>query len=201
MGSLYHAIFRQLHLKVEDLLDEVWQSVIDLQQRVEVAGVADVAQARWLILFADALVNARNWLVITVLISLQGNALLDGLLQQGIIHRLISKAYGHLAVLSSHSLLICSLLAHKQSSLHIVHTTHTGYSCSTGQSWLATSCASLWLWLVQCTGNTTREEDVYRRIDVTLAVHQGLLSLLLAESHTHNGLDSIGPRLWVSLGL
>ena len=127
--------------------------------------------------------------------------MLDGLLQQGIIHGLISKAYGHLAVLSSHGLLICSLLAHKQSSLHIVHTTHTGYSCSAGQSWLSTSCASLCLWLVHCIGKTTREEDVYRRIYVTLAVHQGLLSLLLAESHSHNGLDSIGPRLWVSLGL
>ena len=113
MSSFYHTIFGQLHLKVEDLLHKVRQSVIDLQQRIEVAGIADVAQAGWLILFTDALVNARNWLVITVLISLQSNALLNGLLQQGVIHRSISEAYGHLAVLSGHSLLICGLLAHK----------------------------------------------------------------------------------------
>ena len=126
MGSLYYTLFGQLHLKVEDLLYEVWQSVIDLQQRVKVAGVANVAQARWLILFADALVNARNWLVITVLISFLSNTLLNGLLQHGVIHRLITEAYGHHAVLSGHSLLICGLRAHKQSSLHIVHTTHAG---------------------------------------------------------------------------
>ena len=102
-----------LHLgdEAEDFLDELGQRVVHLEERVEVARVADVPHARRLVLLPDALVHACNRLIVPVHRRFLLHALLDRsleilVLEIGATRIASGLLVGHLAHLAHGGLLL-----------------------------------------------------------------------------------------------
>ena len=55
-----------LHFELEDFLNEAGKRVVHLQKGVEVARVTDIAKASRLILVSNSLIDARNWLPVSI---------------------------------------------------------------------------------------------------------------------------------------
>ena len=75
-----------LHFELEDFGHKVGQSVIDLEQRVEVTRITNVAKTCWLVFFPDSLIHAGDWLIIAVVSSFNPHAFFDGFLHDFVLH-------------------------------------------------------------------------------------------------------------------
>ena len=63
---LFVGVGKLFHFELEDFLNEAGKRVVNLQKGVEVARVTDIAKASRLILISNSLIDARNWLPVSI---------------------------------------------------------------------------------------------------------------------------------------
>lgn len=197
--SLALLFFDLLDLEGENFLHKARQRVIDLEERIEVAGVANVPQSRRLIHLPDALIYPRDRFVVSVHRRLRLHRLLDYSLQIFIFKLGLAchVVVGHVTCLPVLVLLLGRLTTKRHDSGKFV----VLWSAAEGRSSAATTLI-IWIarhrlllrlrLLLTCVGICQEFKSVFY---VSIALLQGLDALVLCEPHRHEGVDVVSKYL------